>query len=101
MTELKEKQLESVSGGYSEKGKVIVNVDYSNEKIFTNDITIKPYLDGVLLSAMIKTVDYTITNVNITVHGTRGISSLKVKINDEIIKYYEIDFDKASYREIV
>lgn len=100
MMELKEKQLEKISGGTSRERKIVVTVDYSKEIIATNDITIKPYLDGVPLSSMNKTLDSSILSTTITVFGSRGKSILKVKINDEIEKVYEIDFDSASYREI-
>lgn len=99
MTELKEKQLEKIAGGTRTENEVTVAVDYSKDKQFSSDILIKPYLDGQLLTSRITTVDCSVTCVNIKISG-RGKSQLKVKINNEIIKLYDINFDENSYVQV-
>ena len=98
-TEIKEKQLEKVTGGTSRESTIIVVVDYSNDKRFNDDVTIKPYLNGELIRSQVRTVDCSVTRVNLNVSG-RGTAKLKVKINNDIVKLYDLNFDAGTYTSI-
>lgn len=98
MSELKEKELENVVGGSGREGAVTVRVDLRDCGPFDRDVTIKPYLNGVLLANQINTVDASVEYVHIGIRG-KGIALLTVNINDTTVKYYDIDFDFESYTE--
>ena len=100
MTMLKEKELASITGGSSKESLISVVVDYSSDRKFNEDITIKPYLNGELQRDKVRTVDCSITNVTLSFHG-KGVANLKVKINNDIIKLYKLDFDKGTYSELL
>lgn len=97
--ELKEQQLENVAGGTSREKTITVVVDFSEYRQFTSDITIKPYLDGELLNDKVKTVDRSITVVNINITG-KGIKQLRVKLNNEVFKTYKLDFTSGTVIEL-
>ena len=91
MERLDEKQLEKVAGGSTES-QITLILDLSQEKLLSGDITIKPYVNGELKTSMIKVVDESVTSVSFVFKG-RGKVEVKFKINEDIFKYYELDFD--------
>lgn len=71
MTELDEKQLNTVAGGTSNHREKTIRVPVDLSKgHFEGDVIIKPYLDGELQTSQIKTVDAIIQSVvNIDIKG--------------------------------
>lgn len=100
MANLANEDLTNVAGGSRREHTVIVTVDYSNDTKFTGDVSIKAYLNGEFLSDQEKSIDCSVTVFTINVKG-QGIGSLKVKINNLLIKEYDVNFDEGTYTQIL
>ncbi len=83
----------TLSSGQSKEHKVSLTIDWSNDKKFKEDIIIRVYVNGELDRSKTTTVDSSVTHKSFNFSG-RGKKEIKFKINNEIIKIYEIDFDK-------
>lgn len=86
-------QLGKVAGG-SRRGdsmKIVVEVP----ELATNDIKVLPYLDGELLTSMVKVIDSCVREVTFSLSSS-GIKQFRVKFNN-VIKDYEINFDDGTY----
>ena len=95
---LKEKELEKVSGGSDREKTIMVKVLISDCGPFAGEVSIKPYLDGILLSNQEQKVDGSCDYINVLIRG-RGLAMLAVMINDKVVKNYDIDFDRGSYSQ--
>ena len=98
LKELTGDELIHVTGGTNREKSVVVKVVISDCGPFSRDVSITPYLDGVLLSNQVKTVDESLEYVNISIRGT-GLALLTVKINNVAVKSYTINFDKGTYSQ--
>ena len=96
MFALNEKELKEVAGGSDRERSIMVKVIISDCGPFAGEVSIKPYLDGILLSDQEQKVDGSCDNVNVLTRG-RGLAMLAVIIDDKAVKNYVIDFDKGSY----
>ena len=94
-------ELNSVTGGTSTREKtIIVRVNLSS-LVALGDITINPYIDGVLQTSMIKTVDtQSVSACDFSIRGKVGKKTLSIKVNNHLYKTYEVDFDSRSYIEL-
>lgn len=98
MSDLNEKELEEIAGGSGRDRTVIVRVIISDCGTFTGNVSIKPFLNGVLLSDQEQEVDASYDFVNILTRGV-GLAMLTVIINDKAVKSYDIDFERGSYHQ--
>ena len=84
-----------VSSGEKKEQRIPLTVDWSDDKQFTDDVSIKVYVDGELDRSKSTIVDSSVSRKTFYFSGRHGKKSVKVKINDDIVKLYEIDFDKS------
>lgn len=93
-----DEELAKVSGGSDRETTVMVKVFFSDCVPFSGDVSIKPYLNGTLLTNQARIVDASCDYVNVMIQG-RGIALLAVKINNIAVKNYVVDFDKGTYSQ--
>ena len=84
-----------VSSGEKKEQRIPLTVDWSDDKQFTDDVSIKVYVDGELDRSKSTIVDSSVSRKTFYFSGRHGKKSVKVKIDDDIVKLYEIDFDKS------
>lgn len=99
MSKLLDEELKNVAGG-SGRSEVIVTVEVFFPEGLCGDVTVKPFLEGELLSSSITTVDAMVKMVKIPVRGKSGSKTLEVKLNNTIIMNYVVNFDNGTYTEI-
>lgn len=64
----------------------------------SSDVKVSAYVDGNYLSS--KTVDTNVVaKTSFRIKGTKGIKTVKIKLNDINYKSYELDFDKGTVTE--
>lgn len=90
---LDDNQLEKIAGGSRRDGSISIVVEVP--KLAANDITVTPYLEGELLTSMIKIIDSCVREVTFNLSSS-GVKQFRVKFN-EVIKDYEINFDNKTY----
>ena len=84
----------TLSSGQPRNNQVSLTLDWSNDKKFKEDATIRVYVNGELDRSKTTTVDSSVTRKSFNFSG-RGKKEIKFKINNEIVKIYEIDFDNS------
>lgn len=92
-------ELNGVTGGSKREKTIVVSVELKGLP-YSGDVIFKPYIDGVLKADMVKTIDPSyVSIINLNINGITGIKRLDVKVNDQLYKTYEVNFDENSYRE--
>lgn len=84
----------TLSSGQPRNNQVSLTLDWSNDKKFKEDATIRVYVNGELDRSKTTTVDSSVTRKSFSFSG-RGKKEIKFKINNEIVRIYEIDFDNS------
>ena len=69
MTELKDKQLDAVSGGFDRERTLTVSI-YLTQYQFDGDVSVNVYVDGEIRTDLSKTVNPLVELFNIQIKGT-------------------------------
>ena len=91
-----------LSSGEKREKSISIDIDLP-ESDFDQDTnsTLTVYVDGVLDESKTTTLDTSyITRKTFTFKGSQGIKNIRIKLNDELYKVFELDFDNMAYRII-
>ena len=91
-----------LSSGEKKEKAISINIDLPEDEFALDPTaTLTVYVDGILDETKTTTVDTSyITSKTFTFKGSKGIKNIRIKINDELYKVYELDFDNLVYKTI-
>lgn len=89
-----------LSSGEKREKTIKIPFEVSTEKYGKEDIKIDVYIEGVLNKSLTKIVTPDDRVINFAFKGTNGSKRVDFKVNDLLVRSFDIDFDELNYHEI-
>ena len=90
-----------LSSGEKQEKNISIDVQLPEFPEDIHEVTLTVYVDGILDNSKTVTIDPLFKKSKaFSFKGSSGTKNVRIKINDQLYKVYEIDFDNLSYKAI-